>query len=106
MEAGAQGGGVDAGTGAEQGEPLERGLAEGRTANRAIGYREVMGFLAGDRTLAEAVEQTKTATRRFARRQDSWFQQDPRIHWLAYDRPDLVSAALEAAGLATATVED
>jgi tRNA dimethylallyltransferase len=80
---------------------LARGLAEGRTANRAIGYREVMGHLAGDRTLSEAVEQTKTATRRFARRQDSWFRKDPRIVWVAHDDPDRVDravAAVEALG--------
>ena len=75
---------------------LARGLAEGRTAPRAIGYREVMGFLAGDRTLAEAIEQTKTATRRFARRQDSWFRKDPRIVWVAYDDPDRVEKAVAA----------
>ncbi|WP_374458099.1 tRNA (adenosine(37)-N6)-dimethylallyltransferase MiaA [Nocardioides sp.] len=75
---------------------LEEGLAEGRTANRAIGYREVMGFLAGDRSLDEAVEQTKVATRRFARRQDSWFRKDPRIAWVAHDDPDRVGKALAA----------
>lgn len=75
---------------------LSRGLAEGRTANRAIGYREVMGHLAGDRTLPEAVEQTKTATRRFARRQDSWFRKDPRIVWVAHDDPDRVAKAVAA----------
>ncbi len=75
---------------------LDRGLAEGRTANRAIGYREVMGFLAGDRSLDEAVEQTKAATRRFARRQDSWFRKDPRIVWVAHDDPRRVDRALAA----------
>ena len=75
---------------------LARGLAEGRTAPRAIGYREVMGYLAGDRTLAEAVEQTTTATRRFARRQDSWFRKDPRIVWVAHDDPDRVEKAVGA----------
>ena len=75
---------------------LARGLAEGRTASRAIGYREVVGFLAGDRTLAEAIEQTKTATRRFARRQDGWFRKDPRIVWVAHDDPDRVERALAA----------
>lgn len=75
---------------------LEQGLAEGRTANRAIGYREVMGFLAGDRSLDEAVEQTKVATRRFARRQDSWFRKDPRVVWVAHDDPDRVEKALAA----------
>ena len=77
---------------------LARGLAEGRTAPRAIGYREVMGHLAGDRTLAEAIEQTTTATRRFARRQDSWFRKDPRIVWVAHDDPDRVERAVEAVG--------
>lgn len=75
---------------------LARGLAEGRTANRAIGYREVVGFLAGDRTLAEAIEQTKTATRRFARRQDSWFRKDPRIVWVGHDDPARIEVAVRA----------
>jgi tRNA dimethylallyltransferase len=75
---------------------LTRGLAEGRTASRAIGYREVMGYLAGDRSLAEAIEQTTVATRRFARRQDSWFRKDPRIVWVAHDDPDRVDKAVGA----------
>lgn len=75
---------------------LARGLADGRTAGRAIGYREVAGFLAGDRTLAEAKEQTVVATRRFARRQDSWFRKDPRVVWVAHDNPRRVEAALAA----------
>jgi tRNA dimethylallyltransferase len=75
---------------------LARGLAEGRTASRAIGYREVMGYLAGDRSLAEAIEQTIVATRRFARRQDSWFRKDPRIVWVAHDDPDRVDQAVVA----------
>lgn len=75
---------------------LGRGLLEGLTAQRAIGYREVIGFLAGDRTRAEAVEQTKTATRRFARRQDGWFRKDPRIVWVAHDDPDRVERAVAA----------
>jgi len=75
---------------------LARGLAEARTANRAIGYREVVGFLGGDRTLAEAVEQTKAATRRFARRQDSWFRKDPRIVWVGHDDPARTEIAVRA----------
>ena len=75
---------------------LARGLAEGRTAHRAIGYREAVGFLSGDRTLAEAIEQTKAATRRFARRQDGWFRKDPRIVWVDHDDPDRVERALAA----------
>ena len=75
---------------------LARGLGQGRTAGRAIGYREVVGFLRGDRTLAEAIEQTKTATRRFSRRQDGWFRKDERIVWVSYDDPDRVDKAVAA----------
>ncbi|MBC2931540.1 tRNA (adenosine(37)-N6)-dimethylallyltransferase MiaA [Nocardioides sp. zg-1228] len=75
---------------------LERGLAEARTASRAIGYREVMGYLAGDRSLDRAIEQTIVATRRFARRQDAWFRKDPRIVWVAHDDPDRVEKAVGA----------
>ncbi|WP_090967872.1 tRNA (adenosine(37)-N6)-dimethylallyltransferase MiaA [Nocardioides exalbidus] len=82
---------------------LARGLQDGRTANRAIGYREVVGFLAGDRSLAEAVEQTKAATRRFARRQDAWFRKDPRIVWVAHDDPDRADRAAEAVRAAAPT---
>jgi tRNA dimethylallyltransferase len=59
------------------------GLREGRTASRALGYAQVLAFLADDlpdeRT---AEEQTVRATRRFVRRQRSWFRRDPRIRWL------------------------
>jgi len=75
---------------------LERGLADARTASRAIGYREVMGYLAGDRSLDRAIEQTIVATRRFARRQDAWFRKDPRIVWVAHDDPDRVEKAVGA----------
>ena len=79
-----------------RGPPRPRPRRRPLTAQRAIGYREVIGFLAGDRTLAEAIEQTKTATRRFARRQDGWFRKDPRIVWVAHDDPDRVEKAVGA----------
>jgi len=75
---------------------LEDGLAEGRTASRAIGYPEVAAYLAGELSLDEARERTVTATRRFARRQDAWFRKDPRITWVGYDDPDRVERALAA----------
>ena len=75
---------------------LDHGLAEGRTAPRAIGYREVVAHLRGELTEQEAREQTAQATRRFARRQDSWFRKDPRIVWIRYDDPQLVEKALSA----------
>ncbi|TDU82588.1 tRNA dimethylallyltransferase [Kribbella voronezhensis] len=72
---------------------LGKGLLDGRTANRALGYSQVIALLAGEISEAEARERTAQATRRFARRQDSWFRKDPRITWLAYDDPDLVERA-------------
>jgi tRNA dimethylallyltransferase len=79
---------------------LDHGLAEGRTAPRAIGYREVVAHLRGELSEAEAKEQTAQATRRFARRQDSWFRKDPRIVWIRYDDPQLVEKALAAVATA------
>ena len=58
------------------------GLRDGRTASRALGYAQVLRFLDGDVEEAAAREETVTATRRFARRQEAWFRRDPRIHWL------------------------
>lgn len=75
---------------------LERGLAAGRTASRAIGYPEVVAHLAGELTLDQARERTVIATRRFARRQDAWFRKDPRITWVRYDDPDRLAQALSA----------
>ena len=74
------------------------GLRESLTASRALGYRQVLRFLDGEITEAQARELTIGATRKFARRQDSWFRKDARIHWLRYDRPDLTSAAYALGG--------
>jgi tRNA dimethylallyltransferase len=73
------------------------GIRHGLTASRALGYAQILDFLSGDRTEQEAKDATITATRRFARRQDSWFRKDPRIHWLPYDAPDLPERALALA---------
>jgi len=69
------------------------GLRDGRTAARALGYAQILtAFDAGppgSRERAEAVEhapeQTLRATRRFARRQRSWFRRDPAVRWLTRD---------------------
>jgi tRNA dimethylallyltransferase len=62
---------------------LEReGLREGPTASRALGYAQVLRHLAGECTEDAAREETVRATRRFARRQDSWFRPDPRVRWV------------------------
>jgi tRNA dimethylallyltransferase len=76
---------------------LERaGLREGRTASRALGYRQVLDFLAGVTDEYTARSDTVRLTRRFARRQLTWFRRDPRIQWLPYDDPDLLEHALDA----------
>jgi tRNA dimethylallyltransferase len=62
---------------------LEReGLRQGLTASRALGYSQVLAFLAAECTEGDAREDTARATRRFARRQESWFNRDPRIQWI------------------------
>ena len=71
------------------------GLREGRTAAKALGYRQALAHLDGILSAAQAIEDTITSTRRFARRQESWFRPDPRIHWLGYDDPRLTDRALE-----------
>ena len=73
---------------------VDRGLREGRTASRALGYQQVLRFLDGELTEPEAHAETVRATRRFVRRQRSWFRRDPSITWLDATRPDLLDAAL------------
>ena len=77
---------------------LAEGLDEGITARRAIGYREVTAHLAGELSRDEASARIVFATRRFARRQESWWRKDPRIVWVRHDDPDRVSVALAAVG--------
>ena len=89
-----------AGLVAEVEQLVTQGLREGRTASRALGYAQVLRHLDGEWALARAREETVRATRRFARRQDSWFRRDPRVHWLPYDAPDLLQRALAAIGAA------
>ncbi|UGQ15351.1 tRNA (adenosine(37)-N6)-dimethylallyltransferase MiaA [Yinghuangia sp. ASG 101] len=71
-----------------------QGLRDGLTASRALGYAQVLRQLTGELSEPEAKEDTARATRRFARRQDTWFRRDARVRWLAFDRPDLVEEAL------------
>ena len=60
----------------------EAGLREGVTASRALGYAQVLAMFDGTYDEPGAVEATKSATRRFVRRQRAWFRRDPRIAWL------------------------
>ena len=75
----------------------EHGLRGGITASRALGYQQVLAALAGECTEEEARAETVRATKRFARRQDSWFRRDPRVDWLSgaeEDRGELPERAL------------
>jgi len=79
---------------------LPLGLRNSPTAGKALGYAQLLacvddeGQICGD--LDEAVAVTVRATRRFVRRQRSWFRRDPRIHWLDAGAPDLLASALAA----------
>ncbi|MBY6675699.1 tRNA (adenosine(37)-N6)-dimethylallyltransferase MiaA [Rhodococcus sp. BP-332] len=75
-----------------------RGLREGVTAPRAIGYAQVLQLLDGEIDEAAAREATFVGTRRYVRRQRSWFGRDPRVHWLRGGASDLLDAALRTRG--------
>jgi tRNA dimethylallyltransferase len=60
---------------------VEMGFAEGKTALQALGYKEILAYLQGLLTFEEAVELLKRDTRRYAKRQLTWFRRDRRIRW-------------------------
>jgi len=74
------------------------GLRDGKTASRALGYQQMLRYLDGEWTLDQAREETVRATRRFARRQESWFRRDPRVTWLPADEQDVTDRALALLG--------
>ncbi|MGH2829069.1 MAG: tRNA (adenosine(37)-N6)-dimethylallyltransferase, partial [Actinomycetota bacterium] len=67
---------------------LDAGLRSALTASRAIAYPEAVAHLDGEITLEEAMHRVDQASRRYARRQMSWFNRDPRIHWVDAGDPD------------------
>ena len=78
---------------------LGRGLRDGVTASRALGYAQVIAALdagGGDQAIGAAREQTYFGTRRYVRRQRAWFRRDHRIGWLDGAADDTVDAALRA----------
>ena len=60
-------------------------LAEGPTAAQAIGYKELMPYLKGESSLSPCVERLKQETRKYAKRQLTWFRRDERIHYIKAD---------------------
>lgn len=61
---------------------LAQGLDESFIASQAIGYKELFAYLRGKESLADATEKLKQGTRRYAKRQLTWFRADRRVHWL------------------------
>jgi tRNA dimethylallyltransferase len=73
---------------------LSRGLRDGLTASRALGYQQVIAALDAGAHPAGTAGPIAQATRRFIRRQRSWFRRDARIRWLDSQNPDLLDTAL------------
>ena len=91
-----------AGFEAEVRDLAARGLRDGKTASRALGYQQLLRHLDGELTSDDARQETVRATRRFARRQESWFRRDPRVLWL--DAGDGLLARARCAILAVTRV--
>lgn len=66
---------------------LDSGITEARTAQLALGYSQIIAYLQGRMTQDEAREDTKRATRQYARRQETWFSRDARITWISPVQP-------------------
>ena len=77
------------------------GLRDGKTASRALGYQQMLRHLDGEWSLEQARAETVRATRKFARRQESWFRRDPRITWL-----DVLEPGEELAARALAVLDN
>lgn len=73
------------------------GIERGATASRAIGYAQAIGQLHGELTEQLAIGSTQALTRKYARRQVSWFRRYPGVRWLDYDDPQRGDAALQVA---------
>jgi tRNA dimethylallyltransferase len=62
---------------------IESGITRGTTAQKALGYSQVIAFKEGRISEEEAIDETKRATRQYARRQETWFSRDERINWIS-----------------------
>jgi tRNA dimethylallyltransferase len=68
---------------------ISQGIRDGATAQRALGYAQIIAMRDGSLSEAEAKEDTKRASRQYARRQETWFSRDARIQWVAQHQPRL-----------------
>ena len=73
-------------------ELLKRGLAENKTAMQAIGYRQVVEHLHGERSLVETIELVKIRTRQFAKRQLTWFRAQKNLEWIELNPDESLEA--------------
>jgi len=78
---------------AETGALLQRGLAKNPTALQALGYRQVVEHLRGERSLAETIELVKIRTRQYAKRQLTWFRRQMKLDWITLEGPPSAAAA-------------
>lgn len=78
---------------------IPAGIEQGVTARRAIGYAQALAELAGEMSQAEAIEETQAITRRYARRQVSWFKRYADVEWLPAGDSDNVSKAISRLSL-------
>ena len=76
-------------------QKIEESLRKGKTSLRALGYSQVLSYLAGEIQKEEAITLTINATKKFARRQLSWFRRDPLIHWLDATSSDLFEQSMK-----------
>ena len=68
---------------------ITAGILKGVTAQRALGYAQIIRMRGGQMSESEALEETKRASRQYARRQETWFSRDSRIQWVAQYQPRL-----------------
>jgi tRNA dimethylallyltransferase len=80
---------------AETTELLAKGLEQNETAMQAIGYRQVVEHLRGERDLAATIELVKIRTRQFAKRQMTWFRRQPGLNWISWAEGEKVEAKLD-----------
>ena len=79
----------EAGFVAEVDSLIAEGISEGVTAQKALGYAQIISMRSGQMSELDAKEDTKRASRQYARRQETWFSRDSRIQWVAQHQPRL-----------------
>jgi tRNA dimethylallyltransferase len=86
-------------------ELLENGVFEANaTAAQAIGYKELLSYFDNEKSLIDAIEDLKTATRRYAKRQMTWFSAHGNVNWLIADGKTLAELVCEAENIIRETI--